>query len=121
MNLLDARRRAPRISLEGFCSVSTDDTLRHAQLTNLSTQGLRIEQPARAATTRPIVQLEIELPGLDEVVWASAYVTDVRVAYGRRAWTCKTGLHIAAISERERRLLRDYITEQLVARRLVSR
>lgn len=121
MNLLDARRRAPRISLEGFCTVASDDMLHHAQLTNLSTLGLRIEQPSRAATTREVVQLEIELPGLDEVVWASAYVTDVRVAYGWRQWTCRTGLAFAAIAGRERRLLRDYVVEQMVAHRAHQR
>jgi hypothetical protein len=117
MNVLDTRRRAPRIALEGFCSVVTDGALHHAHLTNLSAIGLRIEQPSRAATTRPIVQLEIELPGVDEVVWASAYVTDVRVAYGWRAWTCRTGLQIAAMSSREQRLLRDYVVAQMVAHR----
>lgn len=115
MNLLDARRRAPRISLEGFCSVAIDGALHHAHLTSLSTLGLRIEQPAKTATTRPMVQLEIELPGVDEVVWASAYVTDLRVAY-RGPWLCRTGLQIAAISGREQRMLRDYVVDQIVAR-----
>jgi hypothetical protein len=129
MNLLDARRRTPRISVEGFCSVAIDDdTLHHAQLTSLSTLGVRIERPSQAATMRSTVQLEIELPGLDEVVWASAVVTDVRIAYlqsrrrdGRPHWTCRTGLQIAAISRPEGRLLRDYVVEQLVARRANER
>jgi hypothetical protein len=117
MNLLDARRRAPRISLEGFCSVASDAGLHHAHVTSLSANGLRIEQPSREATTRPMIQLEIELPGIDELVWASAYVTDVRVSYGWRQWTCRTGLQIAAISSREQRLLRDYVVAQMVAHR----
>jgi hypothetical protein len=128
MNLLDARRRAPRISVEGFCSVATDDALQHAQLTSLSTLGLRIERPSQPATVRSMVQLEIELPGVDEIVWASAVVTDVRIAYfrrrrhdGRPPWTCVTGLQIAAISRTERRLLRDYVVEQMVARRTHER
>jgi hypothetical protein len=123
MNLLDARRRVPRISVEGFCTVSTDDDLHHAQLTSLSTLGLRIERPSPAAP-QSMVQLEIELPGLDEVVWASAVVTDVRIAYlpgrrhdGRPPWTCRTGLRIAAISRAEQRFLRDYVVEHIVARR----
>jgi len=116
MNLLDARRRAPRISLEGFCSVAVDDALHHAHLTSLSTLGLRVEQPSRTATTRRMVQLEIELPGLDDVIWASAYITDVRIAYGRQPWLCRTGLQIASIATRERRLLRDYVVEHMVAR-----
>jgi hypothetical protein len=128
MNLLDARRRAPRISLEGFCSVATDDTVHHAQLTNLSTLGLRIERPGETAPPRSTVQLEIELPGLDEVVWASAVVTDIRLSFlrrrrldGRPRWMFRTGLQIAAISGREQRLLRDYVVEQMVARRATVR
>ena len=123
MNLLDARRRVPRIAVDGFCSVATDDALHHAQLTNLSTLGLRIERPTPPAM-QANVQLEIELPGLDEVVWASAVVTDIRISYlpgrrrdGRRPWTCQTGLRIAAISSSEQRLLRDYVVEQMRARR----
>lgn len=128
MNLLDARRRAPRISVEGFCSVATAGTFDHAQLTNLSTLGLRIERPPQAAPLGGTVQLEIELPGLDEVVWASAVVTDVRIAYlrrprydGRPPWTCRTGLRIAAIARSEQRLLHDYVVDQMVARRANQR
>src|SRR5687768_17139411 len=47
MNLLDARRRAPRISVSGFCGVAVDNDLHHASLTNLSTMGLRVEGPYR--------------------------------------------------------------------------
>lgn len=128
MNLLDARRRAPRISVEGFCAVTTDDRLHHAQLTSLSTLGLRIERPGHTGPLPATVQLEIELPGVDEVLWASAVVTDTRIAYLRRQrhdgklpWTYRTGLRIDAMSRGEHRLLRDYVVEQMVARRANQR
>ena len=121
---LDARRRAPRISLDGFCGVVTDDTLDHASMSNLSTIGLRLERPFDPAKARSIVQLEIELPGIDEVVWASAIVTCAyltpmpgRRADGQPRFWCRAGLRIADASQRERRMLRDYVSEQLVARR----
>lgn len=124
MNLLDARRRAPRISVDGFCSVASDEDLAHASMSNLSTLGLRLERPFDPAKARSIVQLEIELPGIDEVVWASAVVTHAyltpmpgRRADGQPRFWCKAGLRIADASRAERQMLRDYVVEQLVARR----
>lgn len=125
MNLLDVRRRAPRISVDGFCGVVTSNNdLHHASMSDLSTLGLRIERPFDPKTARPIVQLEIELPGIDEVVWVSAAVTHAhltpmpgRTADGQPRFWCKAGLRIANASQRELRLLRDYVVEQLVTRR----
>src|SRR5262249_514310 len=118
VNLLDVRRRAPRISVEGLCGVVANDELRHASMCNLSTLGLRIERPFDAKTARPIVQLEIELPGVDEIVWASAIVTHAlltpmpgRCADGQPRFWCRAGLRIADASHRERRMLRDYVVE----------
>ncbi|HEY5927783.1 MAG TPA: PilZ domain-containing protein [Kofleriaceae bacterium] len=123
MNLLDARRCAPRISVDGLCGVVIDDDLRHASMTNLSTLGLRLERPFDPKTAKPVVQLEIELPGLDEIVWASAAVTHAyltpmpgRTADGQPRFWCRAGLRIANASQRERRLLRDYVIERLVER-----
>ncbi len=122
MNLLDARRLAPRISVDGFCGVATDDhDLRHAAMSDLSTLGLRVERLYDPAAARPIVQLEIELPGLDEVVWTSAIVTRscLTPLPGRRAdgqpriW-CRAGLRFGQTSRRERRMLHDYVIERLV-------
>jgi len=96
-------------------------------MSNLSTLGLRLERPFDPAKARSIVQLEIELPGLDEVVWASAVVTHAyltpmpgRRADGQPRFWCKAGLRIADASQRERRLLKDYVVEQLVRREAVA-
>lgn len=128
VNLLDARRRAPRIFVDGFCGVVTDDDdLHHASMSNLSTLGLRLERPFDPTTARPIVQLEIELPGLDEVIWASAVVTSTyltplpgRRPDGQPRFWCRAGLRIADASRRERRMLHDYVIEQLVTQRTVA-
>jgi hypothetical protein len=126
VNLLDARRCAPRISVDGLCGVAANDELRHAAMTDLSTLGLRLERPFDPKTARPIVQLEIELPGIDEVLWASAAVTHAwltpmpgRTADGQPRFWCRAGLRIADASRRERHLLRDYVIETLIARRII--
>jgi hypothetical protein len=125
VNLLDPRRRAPRILVDGLCGVvSKNDDLHHAAMSDLSTLGLRLERPFDPKTARPIVQLEIELPGIDEVVWASAAVTHAyltpmpgKTADGQPRFWCKAGLRIADASRSEKRLLRDYVIETMRTRR----
>jgi hypothetical protein len=127
VNLLDPRRRAPRIVVDGLCGVVTNNDLRPATMTDLSTLGLRVERPFDPKTARPIVQLEIDLPGIDEVVWASAVVTHAfltpmpgRNQDGQPRFWCKAGLRIADLCGRERKLLRDYVIESMLSRRPVA-
>lgn len=115
---MTSRRHAPRISLDGFCGVvAANDELLHASIRDLSAIGLRIERPFDPKTARPVVQLEIELPGIDEVVWASGVVTRAqltpmgRTLDGQPRFWCRAGVRIADICSRERRLLRDYVVE----------
>ncbi|MBS1123735.1 MAG: hypothetical protein H6Q90_5963 [Deltaproteobacteria bacterium] len=122
VNLLDLRRRAPRISVDGLCGVVSDhDELHHATMSDLSTLGLRLERPFEPTTAKPVVQLEIELPGIDEIVWATAIVTHAyltplpgRRPDGQPRFWCRAGLRIGDASRRERRMLHDYVIEQLV-------
>lgn len=114
---------APRIPVDGLCGVVANDDLRHAALLDLSTTGLRLERPFDPKAASPVVQLEIELPGVDEVVWARGVVTFAhlspmpgRTAEGEPRFWCRAGLRIAEICGRERRLLRDYVVETLRAR-----
>ena len=128
VNLLDARRRAPRIPVDALCGVvSAADDLHHASMSNLSTLGLRLERPFDPATAKPVVQLEIELPGIDEIVWASAIVTHAyltpmpgRRPDGQPRFWCRAGLQIQATSQRERRMLRDYVIGHLIAHRTAA-
>ena len=118
MNLLDLRRLAPRIPVDGLCGVVANDNLRHAAMRDLSTTGLRLERPFDPKTASRIVQLEIELPGIDEVVWARAEVTHAvlspmggQTPDGQPRFWCRAGLRIEDICLRERRMLRDYVVE----------
>ena len=126
MNLLDARRRAPRISVAAFCGVASDHDLHYASLSNLSALGLRLEHVYDPAAAKPIVQLEIELPGIDEVLWTSANVTRTTVTRmgchpnGRSRFWCRTGLVIGDSSRRDRRLLKEYVVQQLVTQHTVA-
>ena len=118
MTRLDHRRLKPRISLDGLCGVVANDEVRHASLRNLSESGLRLERPFDPKTARSVVQLEIELPGIDEVLWARAEVSFAiltpmqgRTADGQPRFWCRAGLRLADVCKRERSMLRDYVFE----------
>ena len=90
---------------------------------DLSTTGLRLERVFDPKTASRVVQLEIELPGLDEVVWARGEVTFAflsplpgRTHDGQPRFWCRAGLRLAEVCQRERRLLRDYVVESLRTR-----
>lgn len=127
MNLADTRRLAPRIAVDGLCGVVADDELRPAAMRDLSAIGLRLERPFDPKTARPVVQLEIELPGIDEIVWARGVVSFAlltpmpgRTASGQPRFWCRAGLRLAGVCQRERRLLRDYVLETRRAQRAVA-
>jgi len=85
---------------------------------DLSAIGLRLERLFDPKLARPVVQLEIELPGIDEIVWARAEVTFAvltplpgRTPEGEPRFLCRAGLRLAGVAWSERRLLRDYVLE----------
>ena len=123
MACLDPRRLAPRVRLEGLCGVVTQRELRHAALIDLSASGLRLERPFDPASASRVVQLEIELPDVDEVVWARGDITYAlltpmggRHPNGQPRFWCRAGIRIGGMAQRDRRLLRDYVFEVRRAR-----
>ncbi|MDB4960549.1 MAG: hypothetical protein JWP01_548 [Myxococcales bacterium] len=90
---------------------------------DLSEVGVRLERPFDPKTARSVVQLEIELPGIDEVLWARAEVSFAiltpmsgRTADGQPRFWCRAGLRLAGVCQRERSMLRDYVVETHRAR-----
>jgi len=127
MGFQDPRRLAPRISVDGLCGVVAAHDLRPAAMVDLSSSGLRLELPFDRTATGRTVQLEIELPGVDEIVWARGQVTVARLspmgghhADGQPRLWCRAGVHLDVTAGRDRRLLRDYVVETRRARRLAS-
>jgi hypothetical protein len=124
MRCIDPRRLAPRVRLDGLCGVVSKDELRHAALLDLSALGIRIERMFDPAVASRVVQLEIELPGTDEIVWASGEVTFAHLSPlgghhpdGQPRLRCRAGIRIERVAGRERRLLRDYVIETRRAQR----
>lgn len=118
MRTLEPRRLAPRISVDGLCGVVTGRELRPASVVDLSWLGLRVELPFDHTAASRTVQLEIELPGIDEIVWAGGHVTFAHLAPmggvhtdGQPRLWCRAGIAIEAVAARERRLMHEYVIE----------
>lgn len=96
-------------------------------MVDLSSAGLRIELPFDHTATSRTIQLEIELPGVDEILWAGGQVTFAHLsplggyhADGQPRLWCRAGVRIDAAAGRDRRLLRDYVVETRRARRVAA-
>jgi hypothetical protein len=83
-------------------------------ITDVSEAGVRVERVLRntAAGSR-IVQLEFELPGTSEVIWAKG---ELAFDHLRRNWVGlppvrTSGVRLVAAAGRHLRLLRDYVIE----------
>jgi hypothetical protein len=111
MSYMLSRRSVPRLGVEAFCTEIVDGKERHALVADVSETGIRIARPYAGGPTPRVVQLEIELPGLDEVLWAKGDVCfdQLRRELGRVVRT--TGVRFAAAAARDLRLIRDYVLD----------
>lgn len=108
----------PRVPVETFCTVIAGKDERHATVLELSTDGIRVERPFDPSRASPVIQLELELPEADEIVWARGHVRFARLTPmggvhpdGSPRLLCRAGIHIAVAGLRDRALLRDYVGE----------
>jgi hypothetical protein len=117
------RRESPRIEVEAMCWEMTDGKELSGLALDLSSGGLRIERPYVGGATKREVQLEIEVPGVDEVMWARGDVCfDLLVpnstpAGGPLGLIRRTGYRIARAAQRDMRMLREVVNETYRVRR----
>ncbi len=108
--------------MEAMCWEMVDGHELSGLALDLSTGGLRIERPYIGGATRREVQLEIEVPGIDEVMWARGdvcfdiLVPSATAAGGPLGLIRRTGYRIAAAAQRDLRMLRDVVVETYRAR-----
>ena len=72
MLVQEIRRVGPRIEVEALCWEVVDGRETSALAVDLSTEGLRIERPYQPGRVAREVPLQLEVPGIDEVMWARA-------------------------------------------------
>jgi len=106
-----SRRAAARLGVEAFCTEIVDGRERHAFVADVSEAGLRLSRPDVGGPTPRLVQIELELPGLDEIIWARGQVCfdQIRRELGQRVRV--SGVRFAAAATRDLRLLRDYVLD----------
>jgi hypothetical protein len=117
------RRESPRIGIEALCWELVADREVSGLAVELSPHGLRIERPYTGGPTRREVPLQIEVPGIDEVMWARAdacfdqVVPATGPAGGALGLVRRTGYRITAAAARDLRLIEELVIETDRARR----
>jgi len=118
----EIRRVSPRIEMEALCWEIVDEREQSALVVDLSMDGARVERPYLGGRIARAVPLQLEVPGLDEVMWARAdvvfdqLVPSPSLQAGPFGLLRRTGYRIAIAAARDLRLLRDYVFEAYRAR-----
>jgi hypothetical protein len=114
--LIPGKRIDPRVCVETLCSEVVNDREHYGVLVELSPNGVRLERPLGGRREGRIVQLEFEIPEVDEIVWAKGQVCFDRyrrVDGGPPVRT--TGVRLVAAASRHLRMLRDWVTATVEA------
>ncbi|MBA3461341.1 MAG: PilZ domain-containing protein [Deltaproteobacteria bacterium] len=115
MNIM--RRESPRIDIDALCWELVDGKEASGLAVDLSSMGLRIERPYTGGPTRREVQLEIEVPGIDEIVWAKGEASsDILVpsnqpAGGPMGLIRRTGYRLVLAAQRDLRMIKELVWE----------
>jgi hypothetical protein len=105
----DNRRQEPRLRLNALMNEYIADEGYAAVALNVSEAGLSIRKPMELQSPRSrLVALELELPGTNEVIWASAE----RRFHAVGPHFQFSGLHFSSMARKHQRLLRDYVRER---------
>lgn len=111
--MYDLRRESPRIDVDAMCWELIDGHEAIGLAVDLSSMGLRLERPYVGGPTRREVPLQIEVPGIDEVMWATGHASsDVVVpGNGPLGLLRRTGYRIVLAASRDLRLLKEFVFE----------
>lgn len=115
-------RASPRIAVEAMCWELVSGAEQSGLALDLSSNGLRLERPYTGGATQREVQLEIEVPGIDEVMWARGdvcfdiLVPTTKASGGPLGLIRRTGYRIARAAQRDLRHLQEFVTETYRAR-----
>jgi hypothetical protein len=111
------RRHGERQPVGFYIDQFLDEELLRYFATDLSMHGLYLESPIEGRRRAPrTLQLEIPLPQVSEVIWASAEVVYERVDalfHGR-------GVRFTAMTERHACSLRDWLRENARTERFIT-
>ena len=115
------RRDDRRVPLQTYLNEYVGDRPSRGMITNVSEHGLRVQRLHRPRNRADrIVQLEFELPGTGEVIWAKgeACFDELELTpfgptgEGPVATIHSSGIHMLAMAGKHARLMRDYVIER---------
>lgn len=115
------RRESPRVDVEALCWEVVAGKEASTMAIDLSSMGLRIERPYVGGPTRREVQLEIEVPGIDEIMWAKGEACFDMVVDGPHGLLRRTGYRLAAAARRDLKMLREFVFETYASRMSYAR
>ncbi len=102
--------------MEALCWEIVGERESSALCVDLSTEGVRIERPFTGGRIVREVPLQLEVPEIDEVMWAKGDVVFDHLVPSRDAGPFgllrRTGYRIALAAARDLRLLRDWVYER---------
>ena len=108
---LRPRRQNTRIAVESLCSEIAADAERFALVTDLSADGLRLQRPLGGARPGRILQVEFEIPGYDDMIWASGEICFDQIWQRDRRIVRTTGIRLVRAAQRHLRVLREFVVE----------
>ncbi len=111
------QRIGSRIAVEKLASEVVNDKEQLGIVVDLSSTGLQLERRFFGRRESRVVQLEFELPEVDEIVWAKGEVCFDRIKPGVGGPVRSTGIRLMAAASRHLRMLRDWVMAADEARR----
>ncbi len=121
MHHAHVRRVSPRIPIESLCLEHQDIREHYALVVNLSESGLQLERPVVGCPRSRIVQLEFEIPEVDEIVWAKGEICFEEIRRtGPRQLVRRAGVKVLATTERHRRMLNEYVNDTYRKRQMAE-
>jgi hypothetical protein len=107
-----ARRGSPRVPIRIPYNEYVAEKPLLGVIADVSERGLRVERLLRSAGSK-IVQVEFELPGTNEVIWAKGELCFDRLRATPRGLqpVRASGVRLVAAASKHLRLLRDYVME----------
>jgi hypothetical protein len=105
----DNRRLAQRLRMRVFMNQYVADRPHQAIVRDVSETGLALlKLPERALPSVEVVTLEVELPGTNETIWASAEPRFDSLSADYQI----SGLRFLSMARKHERLIRDYLRER---------
>lgn len=105
----DNRRQVPRLRINTAMNQYVANEGYPGVALNISESGLSVRQTGQLRPrANGIVALELELPGTNETIWASAQPRFLAPGPGFQL----SGLHFLSMASKHQRLVRDYVRER---------